>query len=441
MSNYENPRTDHDLSHFVFDCGRIGRVKVISHSLVLPGDTIDIDAVGAFRLSPLKRGMSLDTKLDIVSFYVPMRHVYDNWIGFSKLGVNTSLTGNTPNTLTGYTDPCKSDVWGLNYLGLNNKLIRTGTIPKWLSQAYLNIYNNYYKVPTDADELRKPNAFSQPDCEYGLQACHLENFWTAPLPNATQLNKKMNLSDSNQKLDIMALQKEFATLETEQERHFFMTRYRDIIKDMGGYVDTDADKRPTMLMRTEFWASGYDVDGTGQSTMGQFSGRVQQSWRHSVPKFFVPEHGVILTLALARFPAIYQDEVPYMVTAAVPSYAEIFGDPAIVANMPPVEITGRRIGINNDGNSKFKVPYAQWYRYQPSYVNEQYAYIKGFPFLNKTISVNFSNNKTKQCYVDSDDYDDMFETMNLDHWNIQCKFNVHVDRNLPTARESIMTSN
>src|SRR5438034_518853 len=55
-------------------------------------------------------------------------------------------------------------------------------------------------------------------------------------------------------------------------------------------------------MRSNLWASGYDVDGTDQTSLGQFSGRVQQTYKHSVPRFFVPEHGTMFTLALVRFP-------------------------------------------------------------------------------------------------------------------------------------------
>src|SRR2546430_6903511 len=55
-------------------------------------------------------------------------------------------------------------------------------------------------------------------------------------------------------------------------------------------------------LRSNLWASGYDVDGTDQTSLGQFSGRVQQTYKHSVPRFFVPEHGTMFTLALVRFP-------------------------------------------------------------------------------------------------------------------------------------------
>src|SRR5699024_8522352 len=57
----------------------------------------------------------------------------------------------------------------------------------------------------------------------------------------------------------------------------------------GGKTSYDADNRPLLVMRSNLWASGYDVDGTDQTSLGQFSGRVQQTYKHSVPRFFVPE--------------------------------------------------------------------------------------------------------------------------------------------------------
>src|SRR5205807_3476932 len=73
-----------------------------------------------------------------------------------------------------------------------------------------------------------------------------------------------------------------------QERDYFMQRYHDVISSFGGKTSYDADNRPLLVMRSNLWASGYDVDGTDQTSLGQFSGRVQQTYKHSVPRFFVP---------------------------------------------------------------------------------------------------------------------------------------------------------
>src|SRR5438270_280365 len=88
-----------------------------------------------------------------------------------------------------------------------------------------------------------------------------------------------------------------------------MQRYHDVISSFGGKISYDADNRPLLVMRSNLWASGYDVDGTDQTSLGQFSGRVQQTYKHSVPRFFVPEHGTMFTLALVRFPPTATKEI------------------------------------------------------------------------------------------------------------------------------------
>src|SRR5256884_316233 len=83
------------------------------------------------------------------------------------------------------------------------------------------------------------------------------------------------------------LQTAYANLHTDQERDYFIQRYHDVISSFGGKTSYDADNRPLLVMRSNLWASGYDVDGTDQSSLVQFSGRVQQNYKQSVPRFFV----------------------------------------------------------------------------------------------------------------------------------------------------------
>src|SRR5947208_9336842 len=42
-------------------------------------------SVGALRLSPLRRGLAIDSTVDIFTFYVPHRHVYgEQWINSKR---------------------------------------------------------------------------------------------------------------------------------------------------------------------------------------------------------------------------------------------------------------------------------------------------------------------------------------------------------------------
>src|SRR2546428_322388 len=120
----------------------------------------EMDAVGAFRLSPLRRGLAIDSTVDIFTFYVPHRHVYgEQWIKFMKDGVNATPLP-TVNT-TGYIDHAA-------FLGTINP--DTNKIPKHLFQGYLNIYNNYFKAPWMPDRTEaNPNELNQDDARYGFR--------------------------------------------------------------------------------------------------------------------------------------------------------------------------------------------------------------------------------------------------------------------------------
>src|SRR5438034_1402711 len=88
-------------------------------------------------------------------------------------------------------------------------------------------------------------------------------------------------------------------------------------------------------MRSNLWASGYDVDGTDQTSLDQFSGRVQQTYKHTVPRFFVPKHGIMFTLALVRFPPTATKEIQYLNAKGALTYTDIAGDPVLYGNLPP----------------------------------------------------------------------------------------------------------
>lgn len=427
MSNIQTgaERIPHDLSHLVFEAGKIGRLKVVSWTPVVAGDSFELDMVGALRLSPLRRGLAVDSRVDLFTFYVPHRHVYgEEWIQFMKDGVGARPL--EPVT-------CSRDWDSAQYLAtIPSSSLK---VPKFLHQGYLNIYNNYFKAPWMDDlTYANPSNMEGEDVRFGVRACNLKTIWTAPLPPDTQTSHNMDTETNS--LDIMGLQTAYAQLQTEQEREYFMTRYRDIVDSFGGKTPYDADNRPLLVMHTEFWASGYDVDGTDQSSLGQFSGRVQQTFKHSVPRFFCNEHGTMFTLVLVRFPPTHEMEMHYLVGKERLDYMDLACDPALVANMPPREVNMKQFFHSGNENAKFKIAEGQWYRMQPDRVALPYNYLDGFPFY----SAIPDDDIKKRVLVNTDNYDEIFQSMQLAHWNMQTRFNCTIYRNMPTTRDSIMTN-
>src|SRR5260370_1173661 len=120
---------------------------------------------------------------------------------------------------------------------------------------------------------------------------------------------------------------------------------------------------------------------TGLTSLGQFSGRVQQTYKHSVPRFFVPEHGTMFTLGLVRFPPTATKEIQYLNAEGALTYTDIAGDPVLYGNLPPREISMKDVFRSGDSSKKFKIAEGQWYRYAPSYVSPAYHLLEGFPFI------------------------------------------------------------
>src|SRR3546814_8168620 len=141
-----------------------------------------------------------------------------------------------------------------------------------------------------------------------------------------------------------------------------MTMYQHVISSVGGKTSYYPDNLPLFVMRSKLWACGYDVDGTDQTSLGQFSGRVQQTYKHSVPRFFVPAHGTMFTLALVRFPTTATKEIQYLNAKGSLNNTDIAGDPVLYGNLQPRKISMKYGFRSGDSSKKFKISEDQWYR-------------------------------------------------------------------------------
>src|SRR5437773_9197051 len=78
------------------------------------------------------------------------------------------------------------------------------------------------------------------------------------------------------------------------------------------------------------------------------------------PRFFVPEHGTMFTLALVRFPPTATKEIQYLNAKGALTYTDIAGDPVLYGNLPPREISMKDVFRSGDSSKKFKIAEGQW---------------------------------------------------------------------------------
>ena len=422
---YDGRRNLIDLSHLCYSQGNIGRLQTAFWHPVLPGDGYELDWVGRLTLSPLRRGLVVDSKVDIATFYHPYRNVYgDDWVNFIEQGVDESVTLSTETANPGLNS-CAS-------LGINGN--EGGEVmPKWIPQTYRDIWNNYFRPPQSTAEWTTTHgSWSDDELIHGRKVAHLKRLWNATADN-NLTTADTEVSTAGDTLDLYDLAEQKAILMTEQEREFFNVRYRDIMRNRGGSTPYESDLRPRLIMRSSFWASGYDIDGTGQESLGQFSGRVAQSFNHRVPRTMIGEHGVMWTVITVRFPPIHEDEQHFLFKKSQPTYKEIAADPILVEEERPYAATVNEFFNTTDTFGLGLMPYAQWYREHPHAVHPVYKELQGFPFL-----VQVPTNEDNQRFVSDSNYDDVFQTIQLGHWQVQSRANVGVMRRLPSAREAIM---
>lgn len=414
----------YDLSHYSMQCGRIGYLQGLGVIPVVAGDEMSLSLNGVFRLSPLRRQLMIDAKVDLFAFYIPHRQIYgSDWTDFIKDGLDESVT------FTGITAQAGG---ASSHLGV--RVAATEEVPLWLVYGYNRIWNRYFRHPTADGDIKadtdKPAALA---AGFGYGVGHLPSIWNTPIDGeVTSADYTVTTAATDMSLLEFAQQK--ARLSTERRREWYAQRYHDLLKSAwGGWTNIDADERPELVMRNSFWLSGYDVDGTDNASLGTYVGKAAAVGDLRIPRKTFPEHGALWIMGVVRFPPIHEAERPYLCGVIDPSYKEIAGDCDVLAAEGPeiVDVDDYMVGDGHVADVGV-APYGQWYRYHPSHVHQAYATVGGFTWLNDTLS-----SKALARYMDYSSFDHVFSTTQLGHWQMQARVDVDCRRCVPPVEASI----
>ncbi len=416
-------RNTYDLTHFSFQCGEIGRLQTLTTIPVVAGDSLTIDLQGVFRLSPLRRNLTVDCMVDLFVFYVPFRHVYgQNWIDFIKQGVDEAITFSTVT------------ISGANAIGYFGAPKFSGTVPLWLTASYNRIWNRYFRVPSDAAAILSDTALitGQAGRDFGQLCARPKVIWSTGIESTIDTSDH-ELDVTGSVLDILDLARVRARYRSEQTRDWFGQRYNDLIKSVyGSGVNTDADERPTLIMRRTENMSGYDVDGTDDATLGSYSGKSAATLRMSVPRRYCPEHGTIWVQALLRFPTIHEEEIHFLFKKSQPTYLEIAGDPQIISHEEPIDADVADFFTSSSSQDLGTMPFGQHYRYHPSIVHNKYDALDGFTFSD-TVPASISDAR----YIKTQEFASAFQTTQLGQWQASCRIGVQKHTVVPGALTSV----
>lgn len=434
-------RVPYDLSHYSHVCGKIGRLQTISVIPTVAGDSFEIDLDGIVRLSPFRKEVVSETQVDLLAFYVPHRHVYgDTFVQMVRQGHDEAVTLPSFSLNAGERDAC--------YIGYSDA---PASIPLWVIEGYNRIWDRYFRVPSfdpDANFQQYPTGTTQAAIDYrryGRLCARLPH----PLVGGIQLDnatawRDLNDNDSEFEgemsggkpvIDVRNIAFAQALYKSEIERTWFGERYNDILDIWGSSVNIDADQRPEMIWRETFNLSGADVDGHDDATIGSYIGKTVGRADMRIPRKYFPEHGAVWIMALLRFPLVHVGEAHLLMRTPNPTGQVMLGDPTVWAETPPVQqsyvdwLGGYYSGSLITG---FYEPYGSWYRMHCSRIHRQFADIPGYPFSKVTFTT-----PEELYYHQPTDYNDVFQTSQLGHWQIHSMVRINALRHIPDPKMSI----
>lgn len=427
-------RNAYNLSHLAHIVGHIGRLQTISVIPVIPGDSVQINIDGIFRLAPTRKEIVSECQIDIMAFFVPHRHVWpDEWPTIVTEGLQSTTTVTAGPNTSGATD--------CFYLGIKQA---GSVLNRALVHGYNAIYQRYFAVPSTTSNgtwtFTATQFYPTADTSdhrhhrlYGARAARLPHILNGATivnqGNAGGFTRDYTSSDwgveipqdtpnpGTALLDIRDLKGIQSRYRSVQEQNYFAQFYDDVIgqKWETDGVNTDADPRPTYLGRDTHFVSGTDVNGTDDATLGSYVGKTIDRLSFKLPRRFMPEHGNVWIMMLPRFPLVHTDEQHPLLVNPFVANKLLLADPAVWAGEPVVPFNPADWlaggSVFSPSVDAVQQPFGQEYRYQPNRIHPVFEQIPGYPFTAwDTATAN------DWYYYKDNEYADTFQTSQIAQW-------------------------
>lgn len=442
-------RSTVDLSNMCFQTGRLGRIMPLNVLPVVAGDSISCTFKGVLRLSPTRANVILDPHIDVASFFIPMRHVYDQdgatWEDFIKADVRSTieLKSYAPTLAPG------SGAIALHHMNwLPWPVGASQTIPAWGIVPYYQIWNRYFRLPkligedgTDPLPERKIDeyAFDIQDV-YGFPAARLPTIYGLRHGHSSQEHDVPAAEDTMALTDFAA---QCAKYYRDQQEDWSVTYYDDLISERWkGNTNIDADRRPEIVAHNMQTLKGFNTYGTTVDAAEQVIGRFEGVVGHGWPRRFFPEHGTIWTLMVVRIPDVCSNEQHYLwKKGGSATYKELACDPIVVETSPPEEVNINEFFVTSNSDKGW-IPHSEWWRCQPNIVGRNWTRgeeSKGYP-INPKVPTSLMDGAMHGGGFDNFLRNELFTTQILDDWNLSGGFDMRAMRAVPDAWKSIYSA-
>ena len=197
-----------------------------------------------------------------------------------------------------------------------------------------------------------------------------------------------------------------------------------------GNLNPEEEQVPELLLRESSSASEEPREGPGDQTDMAMMASAGSMVQGAIPQKFIPEHGTVYLLALARVRPSYRHSQQWLdITDHFGNPRQLMAHPVAVAEAP-VEATLSQLFADSSSTVAGYYGYNSWYRAMPDWWNSRfYTLDEGWPCRPSPSS--------KEGLLRHAEYDDIFVTDQYGHGTMHTNVEVNVGRQLGSKEQSV----
>ena len=309
-------RAKHSLTHMRLQSFNMGLIIPIMCQEILPGDSFRHQTSMLLRVTPLTAPVMHPVHVQVHSWFVPNRLIWDNWETF----ITDPDSGLSVPTLAWSQTAGASSVALLDHLGVGHDIVpATSGTSRTLNvlpfRAYNLIWNEFYR-DQDLDSALTVTTADSGDAtsDFVVKRARWQKDYFTTARTAAQHGaaETAAVGGGGTTLDINEWRRAMATQRLREHRNRFGNRYRDYLAFLGISSSDARLGRPEYLgggKQTISFSEVLSTQASG-SGLGDLGGHGIAAVSTRPYRRFFEEHGWVLTFAIARPIPIYQDLIP-----------------------------------------------------------------------------------------------------------------------------------
>lgn len=259
--------------------GGLGDLIPLSVHEVVAGDSVQGQKEISFNSDVANKLVQNRTYLDIATFYVPYRLIWDEFPTFI-----IDETGTIPTIAAASAVSTFGEKGGF-----------TADFVPFLRRSYNAIWNAYFRRDDEAEAGTDSGTIRE-------VSCRTNDFFTS-LPEGTDASFNIGAT-------VDTMREAVAQDNFNKVRKYYGEKYEDFLKAMGVDAGWSITDEPELIKHTQEVVKANVTKNSGLTT-GNELGKLGCSWatlhQHQIPKRFFPEHGLLITVGSWRMQKLFKD--------------------------------------------------------------------------------------------------------------------------------------